>query len=584
MPIPSNTLTIQDGSLGVSPAASGNVSVVMGVCSKGTPATVYGAYRNITTLVTALGYGPAVEAAALEIITGGTVYVVPLTPLYDGAASTVTFVGSGAGRVSTPTFAPAEQITVTCTTGGNNGTAAFTFKVGSGATSAPVTSEAGATWVYKVPGTLTKLTFTQGTGFDATDAWTISNVAVVTQTTNPGPGNGSLAHTSSQPFDDYTGKVEITATGAEGVGTFRYSLDNFADDAGTDLSTWSPDIVIPSGLKYAIPNTGVFLTFSSASYTDGDTHAFTTCASGFNTAAVTAGFTALYAQSSLSYGFGHVVGMPVSAAGAATLAGVIDSSLTTGATAFRYLRWFMDCPTVGSRILSGGAPIADTADTDSVLAAAFAALDEPRVVWGAGDFLAISAVNGRLCRRPASWQGAARCAQVRISENLHRVRRGALPNVRLLYRNEESTQALDAGRFLTLRTHEGKPGFYITKGRSGANSTSDFSSLANGRVMDRMCQIGRSKGVDLIGESVPTNSDGTIKEAAAQAIEADIRKAIRDGMVGDIVIDENSPYVEVSREQNVLSTETLPITLRVTPFASANFVEQTLGFVIPSAA
>jgi hypothetical protein len=584
MPIPSNTLTIQDGSLGISPPASGNVSVVMGVCSKGTPSTVYGAYRDITTMVTALGYGPAVEAAALEILTGGTVYVVAVDPSYDGAASTVTFVGSGAGRVSTPTFAPAQQITITCTTAGNLGTAAFTYKLGTGATSSPVTSVAGATWVWKIPGTLTKLTLTQGTGFDATDAWTISTAAVVTQTVNPGPGSGSLAHTSSQPFDDYTGKVEITATGAEGVGTFRYTLDNFADASGVDLSTWSPDIIIPAGLTYALPNTGVVLTFSSASYTDGDTHAFTTIASGFSTSNCTAAFTALYAQSSLSYGFGHTVGMSTSAANAATLAGIIDSNLSTAASAFRYLRWFMDCPTAGTRVLSGGVPIADTADTDSVLAAAFAALDEPRVVWGAGDFLAISGIDGRLCRRPASWAGAARCASARISQNLHRVRSGPIKNARLLYRNEESTQALDAGRFLTLRTHGDKPGFYITYGRSGANNTSDFKSLANGRVMDRMCQIGRSKGVDLIGESIATNSDGTIKEVVAQAIEADIRTAIRDGMTGDIVIDENSPYVYVSRTQNVLSTETLPITLRVTPFASANFVEETLGFVIPSAA
>lgn len=583
MTIPSATLTIQDGSLGIAPASSDNVAVVVGVCSKGTPATVYGGFRDITQLVAACGYGPAVEAAALLILAGALVYVVAVTPTYDGAASTVTFTGSGAGRVSTPSFAPREQITAVCTAAGALGTAAFTFALGTGAASAPVTSAAGwSSTGYYVIGTMTKLVWTAGDGFDVGDTFTVSTVGVVTQSVNAGAATGVLNTQTSQPFDDYTIRVEVRATGSPGTGTFKYTLDYFLDEGGNDLSTWSPDIIIPSGFKYAIPYTGVFLTFSNASFTDGDLHDATTIASGVSTTNVTAGFTALYAQVALVYKFVHVVSISTSAAGAATLAGVVDTNTTTASTAFRYIRAIIDVPTVGTRILSGGAPIADTADTDAVVAAAFAALDEARVVWGAGDFLCISALNGRLCRRPASWQAAMRAAKAPISQNLHRVKSGALQNVRKLYRDEGSTEALDAGRFLTLRSHIGKPGYYITRGRTGANSTSDFSRLANAFVMDKACTIARAKGVDLIGETVTVNDDGTITEAAASAIESDINNALRQGLVD--TGHASRSYVVVSRTANVLSTSTLPITVRVTPLGSTDFLEFTMGFTSPSAA
>lgn len=581
MPIPSATLTIQDGSLGISPPASGNVSVVVGVCTKGTPNTVYGAFRDITVLVATLGYGPAVEDAALQILNGGTVYVVAVDPQYDGALSAVTKVGTGAGTV-TVGLAPPDQITVVCVTAGNNGTAAFTYQIGSGPVSAPVVSVAGATWVWKIPGTLAKLTLTQNTGYDLTDAWTVSPVGVVTQTVNGGAGTGALTLTSSQPTDDYTAQVEILSTGLPGVGTFRYTLDSFTDDSGADLSTWSDSILIPAGFKYAIPGSGIFLTFTNSSFTDGDLHGFTSIASSVSTANITAAHTALYAQSSLDYGFVHTVAMSASAAGAATLAGVVDTAMTTAESAFRYIFGIIDVPTVGSRILSGGLPISDTADTDSVVNAAFAGIASLRVIWGAGDFLCTSAINGRLCRRPASWQAAAWAAKLPISLNLHRVKSGPLKSIRKLFRDEGVTQALDSGRFLTLRSHIGKPGYFITRGRTGAASTSDFARLANRRVMDRACQIARAKGVDEIGETVPCNDNGTIKDKSAALIETEINKALTEALVD--TGHASAAYVIVSRTANVVSTSTLPISVRVAALGSTDFVEFTLGFVSPSAA
>ena len=149
-------------------------------------------------------------------------------------------------------------------------------------------------------------------------------------------------------------------------------------------------------------------------------------------------------------------------------------------------------------------------------------------------------------------------------------------------RDEAATEALDAGRFLTLRTHLGKAGFYITRGRTGAASTSDFSRIANRRVMDRACQIARAAGVELIGDTVAVNDNGTITEKAAQKIEAGINKQLTEALV-DSGHASNS-NVTVSRTANVLSTSTLPVTVRVTPLGSTDFIEYDIGFTSPSAA
>lgn len=586
MSLPSATLSIQDGSLGISPTATGKVGVVLGVTSKGTPDTVYGAYRDVSTMVSALGYGPAVEAASLQLLRGGTVYVVPVTPSYDGAASAVTKVGTGAGTV-TVNYAPIEQIVVTCTTTGDLGTAAFTFKLGTGPTSAPVTSAAGWSTSYTPVGApLTKLTFIKGAGavyYEAGDVFTVttviaeaSNVAVV----RTGASTGHIQQ-ATEPVDDYTIQIEIRSTGAAGTGTFRYTLDNFTDEAGNSICTWSSDILIPSGLRYQFPNTGVVAVFSGGSFTDGDTHSFTTIASGISTTNVNTAMAALYAQTALSYGFVHVAHMPSSAANAGLMAAQVDSDMTEAETAFRYIYGIIDAPTTGTRVLSGGVPIADTADTDSVVASAFVNYAYKRVVHGAGDFLCLSPVNARLCRRPASWQAAAESAARPIHENLHRVRTGPLKAVVRLYRDESATEALDIARFLTLRRHIGRTGVYITRGRTSADSTSDYSRLANRRVMDRACEVTRSKVVDLIGETVAVNDDGTIKEKAAAAIQAEINNALKVALVDEG--HASSSTVTVNRAWNVLSSGKVKIAVRVTPLGSADEIEVEIGFTNPNA-
>ncbi len=582
MAIPNVTTTILDGQIGIVTPSAGNSTITFGSSSKALPNTLYGGYQgNLTQLVTDLGYGMGVEALALKVASGGGPhYFMSPTPSYDGALSAVTKVGSGAGTM-TVGLAPASTITVTIVGAGAIGTFTATFAIGSGAASAPVTSLAGwSTTGYQVPGTMTNLVFANNAGvFNSADVHTISNIGVITAVV--GVGAGTVDSQTSQPFDDYTVCVQCTGTGSPGTGTFKWATDYFLAADGTDLANYSSTIVIPTTpFKYAIPNTGVFLIFSNSSFTSGDTHSFTSVATGFTTTNVTAAFTALGLLST-NYGGGHLANTSVSASGAATMATTVDGNMTTALTAKRFEWWMSDCPTVGSRILSGGLPIADTADTDSTVATAFVAATFVRTCTGAGDALIASPINGRLCRRAAAWQASARAGAVGISHNLHRVKDGPLPFTVKLFRDENSVQALDAARLITLRTVPGKGGFYITRGRTLADPTSDFSNFMHRRVMDEACRVINAAAANLIGDTVTLNGNGTIDEGAAQQIEGNLQATLTAAIVDSG--DASACSVTVSRTHNIASDSAIPISVKIVPLGTLDEIDITIGYSIQTA-
>ncbi len=100
MAIPSATLTIQDGQLGLLPQDNSGVQALIGTCSTGTVGEV-NTYGTIQAVRTALGVGPLVEAAALVFQYGaGPIICVKATSSTAGAAGSVTHVGTGTSVVT----------------------------------------------------------------------------------------------------------------------------------------------------------------------------------------------------------------------------------------------------------------------------------------------------------------------------------------------------------------------------------------------------------------------------------------------------------------------------------------------------
>ncbi len=573
------TITVIDGALGIAPPNPSQAQVKIGVCSNGTPNVLY-SFADPQVMQTTLGQGPLVEAAAhLLAVAGGSVYCMPVNPSQFGYAGSVTQLGTGTGTVAV-SLAPPTSILIKITTAGTIPTMAFTYQIGSGPVSAPVQTTGVAPFVWVVPGLpLTTVTFAAGT-YVLNSTYTIGTDGSITI----GGGGINAVTQQSSPLDAYQAIVTIAVAGGLGVGAFKFSVDNG--------NTQSAQIAIPGGGgKYAIPNTGLVLTFAGT-FVAGDTYSFNAIGAGFNNSDVTNALTALITTyASTTWRVGHLVGTPSSAANAAATAATVDTQMTAAANAFIYGRFLVECPTVGTVIVSGTAAIIDSADTDTVVAAAFTSFTSTRVGVCAGDCDLVSSITGRIVRRNAAWAIAARLALVPPGEDGARVGRGSLPGVRKLYRDEGATPALDVARFNTLRSYQGIAGFYPSGTAAGpgiktmALVTSDYYRFANGRVMDVACSTARAASLKYVQASVRVNkTTGTIFEQDAQAIEKDITSAEKPVLTEKAPPDATAVNVQVDRTNNILASSTLNVSVRVTPLGYIGTLNETIGMFNPALA
>src|SRR6185295_4346145 len=159
MALPGVTVAVQDGNLNLQAGSTSQVPLYLGCSLGGTWNTLY-SFGDQQTMTSTLTGGSLLEIAGYnQRVAGGQTYVMPLPPSTRGGASSVTKTGTGSDTL-TVSLAPWASIVITCTTAGALATAKFTFKVGTGATSQPVTSAAGwSSTGYNVPGTYTNIVF-----------------------------------------------------------------------------------------------------------------------------------------------------------------------------------------------------------------------------------------------------------------------------------------------------------------------------------------------------------------------------------------------------------------------------------------
>jgi hypothetical protein len=551
-------IIVKDGGLGLLPLGSGARPLVkMGVCSAGTPNTFYG-FGDVASMQAALGAGPLVEALAVQLaIAGGPVYAVVINSSQAGSVGAVTHTGPGAATV-TPSRGPLAAIAVKIVTGGALGTMAFQVSRGGGAYGPTITSAAGP-YSYAVPGTQTTLTFAAQT-YAANDVFTVATSGVVSVV---GSGTaGWLTHANS-PADAADVLVTIKTSGAPGTGAFTYSLDG-----GTTVSN---TIAIPGSGIYAIPGTGIILTFAGSA-TEGDTYAFTAAAAGFTNTDLTNAYTALLQNASaqaIEWKLAHVVGAPASASAAAATAAVVEAQMSAAFTGMRFGRCFMECP---------------TSEADNAVIAAFANFVGPRTAVCATDFACVSPITGRITRRNCAWIASALAAATRPGVDIGGVQLNSdlVKTVNAIYRDDAAMgDTFDAARFITMRTRIGKQGYFISNGRTMAASGSDFTFLVNARVMDEACTIARGVLLPHVNGSTRVDpTTGYIDERDAQKIEGRANALLGQGLVN--TGDATASQAQISRTTAILSTNTMPTTVSVTPLGYSRAIPLTVGFSNPA--
>ncbi len=391
-----------------------------------------------------------------------------------------------------------------------------------------------------------------------------SNVAGTNSAVTAGAGNTGLSvlTLTGTPLDSYVAKVVVVtgaANPAAGTATFKYSLDNGRNYSG-DIAVPVGGIYPPSG---GIPGVGITLNFSAATLVAGDTYTFSSTAPGYDNTNLSAALDALLADPRTWFAV-NIVGVPATGT-TASVAGAVATKLSAAQNAFRYSYATMQA--------------AD--DVDATLVTAQASITSDRLSIAAGFEYLTSVVNGLAYRRPAAWVEALAAGLSEPHQDLARVRTGALPAVQALIRDEARTPALDAVRYSTLRTHVGKPGYYMTNARLMSGPTSDYQHVQHRRVMDIACTNVRRNGLEYLNDSVVVDSaTGYIAESDARAIDANLTELLRAEVLSPGYVSDAT--VRVHRDVNILSTGRLVVTVRLVPLGYLKSISVDIGFLNPS--
>lgn len=593
MGLPGVFMNVLDGNLNLQSGSSEQVLLWLGCSLNGTPNTL-GSYGDSTSMASQLLGGRLLEAASYSLeVAGGVVYVMPMTPSVRGGVSSVTHIGPGAGTVAL-SIAPHASISYTCVVGGTLGTAAFVFTLtlpsGQVITSSPVTSASGwSSTGYRVPGTYCTIAFTAGTYVSggSADIYTISTLGVIAHPQGAGPAVPTF---TASPVDDYSPRVSIVLGGALGTMQFNYCLDYNASAAlNITSANTTAAIVSPGGGVYAIPGTGIVLTFANA-FTANDTYDFTSAAPTFGGSDLAAALTAL--ETTYLPQMGQISMIAVDCANASASAWATQvATLETAATALFnlgvYVNFFDGSPTLGTVLPNAGGVTVDASDTDSVVITQRISMSARDVCPCGGDDLLVSPVTGLNFRRNGMWATAARAASVEASQDVGAVEDGGLVGVIGLFRDENVLPAFYAAGITCHRTFTNNgniTGFFVTQGLMATVATSDYYTLTNSRVIDRACTLVMASALIYTLAKIPTTTRngvaGVIQERKAQKIEGRLTGVLETGMVDTDPADAQAAIVTVNRTHQISSDSQLIISVGVEPFFYGKTITVNIGMTV----
>jgi hypothetical protein len=359
-------------------------------------------------------------------------------------------------------------------------------------------------------------------------------------------------------------RVEITKAGALGTAEFKYSLD-----AG---QTYQEGIVTPSGTTYAIPQTGITLTFTAGTQNVGTIHTFTATPPMYNATDLATAFTAIAAVPTLEFDFVSLAGRAASASAGATLHGAFQTQLAAlASTHFRHRRGMMD---VGI-------------DTTSNVLSSYGSVTGVRVLRSYGTFRAPSAKPFPGWSKPhRSLVGAFAFAAARslISTDLMRVASGPIPGCDAISHNEFTNEVLNAAKIATARTYPGYTEFFLTNAPLASAAGSDFRDWHLGRVMDVACDIVYRAQALFIGRTTRVlAAGGKLDPREASAFQREVQEQLDIALMQPTNAEGTRGHVTsvtyvVDLENNILQTGYFNSHVTLVSRPSIKRIKTTLNF------
>lgn len=397
-----------------------------------------------------------------------------------------------------------------------------------------------------------------------------ANGAVTPARVGTSTGTVTVAGTA---LDDYEVIVTVTKTGTLGAGEFKFSLD--------DGRTQSEVRTIPAGGTFAIPNTGLTLTFvpgAGPTYFEAlDTHSFDSTAAMWNATDLANAITALKADTTTTWDYIVLAGRHATASAAATIFAALDTHLTDLANNGRFT----------GAMLDGGA------ESDTTTKTAFASSTSRRIVvcFSTYDVPSAKPFEGwGAPMRPTVNYFCSLAAANLISTDLAFSPAGPPENDVLAIGHDEFVkQSMDDAKFATTRTWPQEQGYFVNNCRLKSPSGSDFKYWQHRRVMDVACATWYSAARKWSSAGLRCTSAKVLYEVDASRVDTDIQGALEavlstpknalgnPGHVSKTDTDEGVVY-RTSRTEQTLVTEIVAGELAVRPLGYAKTINVTVGF------
>jgi hypothetical protein len=131
--------------------------------------------------------------------------------------------------------------------------------------------------------------------------------------------------------------------------------------------------------------------------------------------------------------------------------------------------------------------------------------------------------------------------------------------------------------FLRKFTKEGLAGTYHNDSPTAVSETSDYAYIENNRVIDKASRNIRTFVLPQLNSPLVVNSDGTLFEDTVTVFQSLTERGL-ESMEKDQEISAFA--VTIDPTQNVLSTSTLKVSVKIVPVGVARNIEFTIGYAL----
>ena len=388
-------------------------------------------------------------------------------------------------------------------------------------------------------------------------AGTIS--AITSGSSNAGVGSLTAA---GSPANAYSLKVVVESDGGLNSATFHINRNGLK----------GKEITVPQNGSYAIPNTGITLTFSpgspssgQVSFKKGDEFSFTTTVPSATNEELLSGVDDLK-NAGAELRHIAVAGITASAfwaAFAAKLESYTDEHLWTWGSAAARARSSSEAADAYISALAGS---------------------ERGSVWSkrlmvSAAWLDVVDIEGLRAKRNAHGKLIGRIFGNNVATSPGWTRLGPLPGVeKILYDlTPTSIKTLGNVGYATCRHYDGKKGVYVSDSHLMTDDTSDFDTSIRIEVMNKACRVVREAQFPYLKQGFDVLSDGRVPEL--EQVVAAGEQAL-DLMARDKEI--SSGKIEIADDQDILATKSISEEITIIPRGQIDEIKATIRFENPN--